>query len=45
MTDEKGNTANTELLKSLLRKGNVRVGGGIRDIKKAKQLVSLEQKK
>ena len=44
-TDEKGNTANTELLKSLLRKGNVRVGGGIRDIKKAKQLVSLGAEK
>lgn len=44
-TDEKGNTANTELLKSLLRKGNVRVGGGIRDVKKAKQLVSLGAEK
>ena len=35
-TDAKGNTKNTELLKSLLRKGNVRVGGGIRDVKKAR---------
>ena len=44
-TDEKGNTKNTELLKSLLRKGNVRVGGGIRDIKKARQLISLGAEK
>ncbi|HBG65345.1 MAG TPA: phosphoribosyl-ATP diphosphatase [Treponema sp.] len=44
-TDEKGNTPNTELLKSLLRKGNVRVGGGIRDIKKAKELISLGAEK
>ena len=44
-TDEKGNTKNTALLKSLLRKGNVRVGGGIRDIKKARQLLSLGAEK
>lgn len=44
-TDEKGNTANTELLKSLLRKGNVRVGGGIRTVKKARALVSLGAEK
>lgn len=44
-TDEKGNTANTELLKSLLRKGNVRVGGGIRTVKKARELVSLGAEK
>ena len=44
-TDEKGNTANTELVKSLLRKGNVRVGGGIRDVKKAKELISLGAEK
>jgi phosphoribosyl-ATP pyrophosphohydrolase/phosphoribosyl-AMP cyclohydrolase len=44
-TDEKGNTANTELLKSLLRKGNVRVGGGIRDVKKARELISLGAEK
>ena len=44
-TDEKGNTANTALLKSLLRKGNVRVGGGIRDVKKARQLISLGAEK
>lgn len=44
-TDEKGNTPNTELLKSLLRKGNVRVGGGIRDVKKARELISLGAEK
>lgn len=44
-TDTKGNTPNTELLKSLLRKGNVRVGGGIRDVKKAKELISLGAEK
>ena len=44
-TDEKGNTKNTELLKSLLRKGNVRVGGGIRTVKKAKELISLGAEK
>lgn len=42
---QRGTTANTELLKSLLRKGNVRVGGGIRDVKKAKELVSLGAEK
>ena len=41
----RGTTANTELLKSLLRKGNVRVGGGIRDVKKAKELISLGAEK
>ncbi|MBR0495405.1 MAG: phosphoribosyl-ATP diphosphatase, partial [Treponema sp.] len=44
-TDEKGNTKNTPLLKSLLRKGNVRVGGGIRDVKKARELISLGAEK
>ena len=44
-TDEKGNTKNTELLKSILRKGNVRVGGGIRDVKKARELISLGAEK
>ncbi len=44
-TDEKGNTKNTALLKSLLRKGNVRVGGGIRDVKKARELISLGAEK
>ncbi|MBQ2552655.1 MAG: bifunctional phosphoribosyl-AMP cyclohydrolase/phosphoribosyl-ATP diphosphatase HisIE [Treponema sp.] len=43
--DEKGNTANTELLKSLLRKGNVRVGGGIRTVKQARKLISLGAEK
>ena len=43
--DSKGNTQNTQLLKSLLRKGNVRVGGGIRDVKKAKELISLGAEK
>jgi phosphoribosyl-ATP pyrophosphohydrolase/phosphoribosyl-AMP cyclohydrolase len=40
-----GSTANTSILKSLLRKGNVRVGGGIRDAKKAKELLSLGAEK
>ncbi len=44
-TDEKGNTKNTELLKHLLRRGNVRVGGGIRDVKKARELISLGTEK
>lgn len=44
-TDEKGNTKNTGLLKHLLRRGNVRVGGGIRDVKKARELISLGAEK
>jgi phosphoribosyl-ATP pyrophosphohydrolase/phosphoribosyl-AMP cyclohydrolase len=40
-----GTTANTAILKSLLRRGNVRVGGGIRDAKKAKELISLGAEK
>ena len=40
-----GTTANTAILKSLLRKGSVRVGGGIRDAKKAKELISLGAEK
>lgn len=44
-TDKKGLTANTDILKSLLRRGNVRVGGGIRDVKKAKELISLGAEK
>ncbi len=44
-TDAKGNTKNTELLKHLLRHGNVRVGGGIRDVKKARELISLGAEK
>lgn len=43
--DEKGNTANSQILKSLLRKGNVRVGGGIRSVKKARELISLGAEK
>ena len=41
----KGTTANTEILKSLLRRGNVRVGGGIREVKRAKELISLGAEK
>ena len=44
-TDEKGNTKNTELLKQILRKGNVRVGGGICSVKKARELISLGAEK
>jgi phosphoribosyl-AMP cyclohydrolase / phosphoribosyl-ATP pyrophosphohydrolase len=44
-SDENGNTVNTPLLKSLLRKGNVRTGGGIRDVKRAKELISLGAEK
>lgn len=40
-----GTTANTAILKSLLRRGSVRVGGGIRDAKKAKELLSLGAEK
>lgn len=43
--DAKGNTQNSSLLKSLLRKGNVRTGGGIRTVKKAKELISLGAEK
>ncbi|HAH62854.1 MAG TPA: phosphoribosyl-ATP diphosphatase [Treponema sp.] len=43
--DEKGDTVNTPLLKSLLHKGNVRTGGGIRDVKRAKELVALGAEK
>ncbi len=42
---QKGETLNTPILKSLLRKGSVRVGGGIRDVKKAKELISLGAEK
>ncbi len=40
--DEKGNTANTALLKSLLHHGNVRTGGGING---QRSLSALAQKK
>ena len=43
--DEKGNTVNTSLLKSLLRHGNVRTGGGIKTVKRAKELISLGAEK
>ncbi|QTQ13019.1 bifunctional phosphoribosyl-AMP cyclohydrolase/phosphoribosyl-ATP diphosphatase HisIE [Treponema parvum] len=43
--DAQGNTVNTALLKSLLRRGNVRCGGGIRSVKRAKELVSLGAEK
>ena len=47
VVDEKGksSTVNTEVLKSLLRKGNVRVGGGIKTVKQAKELISLGAEK
>ena len=44
-TKPDGSTANTDILKGLLRRGNVRVGGGIRDAKKAKELLSLGAEK
>jgi len=44
-TDAKGNTVNTPLLKSLLRKGNVRTGGGVRSVKRARELISLGAEK
>ena len=44
-TDLKGNTVNTPLLKTLLRKGNVRTGGGVRSVKRARELVSLGAEK
>ena len=43
--DVKGNTENTHLLKSLLHRGNVRTGGGIRSVKRAKELISLGAEK
>lgn len=43
--DAKGNTVNTPLLKSLLHKANVRTGGGVRSVKRAKELVSLGAEK
>ena len=43
--DAKGNTVNTHLLKSLLHRGNVRTGGGIRTVKRARELVSLGAEK
>ena len=43
--DAHGDTKNTQLLKRLLRKGNVRTGGGIRSVQRAKELVSLGAEK
>ena len=43
--DAKGNTVNTPLLKSLLHRGDVRTGGGIRSVKRAKELISLGAQK
>ena len=47
-TDEgplKGQTPNSALLARLLRKGNMRAGGGIRTVKRAKELISLGAEK
>lgn len=44
-TNPKGDTVNTPLLKNLLRKGNVRTGGGVRSVKRAKLLISLGAEK
>lgn len=41
----KGDSVNTPVLKRLLRQGNVRAGGGIRSVKRAKELVSLGAEK
>ncbi|WP_455157694.1 bifunctional phosphoribosyl-AMP cyclohydrolase/phosphoribosyl-ATP diphosphatase HisIE [Treponema socranskii] len=43
--DSHGDTKNTPLLKRLLCKGNVRTGGGIRSVERAKELVSLGAEK
>ena len=43
--DAKGNTENTALLQRLLHQGNVRTGGGIRTVKRAKELISLGAEK
>lgn len=43
--DEKGKTPNTDLLQSLMRKGNVRTGGGVRSVKRAKELIALGAEK
>lgn len=43
--DAKGNSPNSKLLTSLLRKGNVRTGGGIRTVKRARELISLGAEK
>ena len=43
--DAKGKTVNTALLQKLLHQGNVRTGGGIRTVKRAKELISLGAEK
>lgn len=43
--NEKGETKNTPIVKSLLRMGNVRTGGGVRTIERARELVSLGAEK
>lgn len=43
--DEKGETKNSCILKKILRRGNVRVGGGIRTVEKARHLISLGAEK
>ena len=43
--DAKGKTENTALLQKLLHQGNVRTGGGIRTVKRAKELISLGAEK
>ena len=44
-TNPKGDTVNTPLLKKLLRKGNVRTGGGVGSVKRARELISLGAEK
>ncbi|MCQ2593014.1 MAG: bifunctional phosphoribosyl-AMP cyclohydrolase/phosphoribosyl-ATP diphosphatase HisIE [Treponema sp.] len=43
--DARGKTVNTPLLQKLLHQGNVRTGGGIRTVKRAKELISLGAEK
>ena len=43
--DAKGKTANTQILQKLLHQGNVRTGGGIRTVKRARELISLGAEK
>lgn len=43
--NEKGETENTPIIKMLLRKGNVRTGGGVRSVDRARELVALGAEK
>ena len=43
--NEKGETKNSSLVQKLLRQGNVRVGGGVRSVKRAKELISFGAEK